>query len=147
MAATSVLLPSKPYGTLELPPHTCLQRLTLRAGNRLDRQCHAQQHQQGLGAWRAPRQSAGQDGQPGRLGPGLQTWRQQSQKANVVEGHEDENVPDHRHHPLARHHHRPQWYVLVSLCPRFLQHPPTDMIQSLRQNITRAICPRHVLMK
>jgi hypothetical protein len=94
--------------------HTCAQRLTNPAGNRLDRQCHAQQHQQGLGARRAPRQSARQDRQPGRFGAGLQTWREQSQKADVVEGHEDENVPDHRHHPLARHHHRPQWYVNIT---------------------------------
>ncbi|THY81157.1 hypothetical protein D6C95_09210, partial [Aureobasidium pullulans] len=76
--------------------------------NRLDRQCHAQQHQQGLRARRAPRQSARQDRQPGRLGAGLQTWCQQSQKADVVEGHEDENVPDHRHHHPAGHHHCPQ---------------------------------------
>jgi vesicle-associated membrane protein 4 len=29
MAATSVLLPSKPYVALECPPYTCSQRLTL----------------------------------------------------------------------------------------------------------------------
>ena len=110
--ATSVLLPFKQYVTLETPPHTCNQRLTNRAGNRLDRQCHAQQHQQGLGARRAPRQSARQDRQPGRFGAGLQTRCQQSQKADVVEGHEDENVPDHRHHHPAGHHHCPQWYVM-----------------------------------
>jgi hypothetical protein len=123
-----------------------LQPLTPRAGNRLDRQCHAQQHQQGLGAWRAPRQSARQDRQPGRLGSGLQTRCQQSPQANVVEGYEDENVPDRRHHPLAGHHHRPQWYVLILPFP-VLCSIATDMIQSLRQNITRPIRPRHVLMK
>lgn len=47
--------------------------------------CNAREHQQGVPTWWKTRLSARQDRQPRSLSPRIQTWCQQSSKADVVE--------------------------------------------------------------
>lgn len=67
-------------------------------GNRRRRANHAKQHPQNLRAWREVGQPARQDGSPLDSGQQFPPRSQPSEEADVVEGHEDEDVHHHWYH-------------------------------------------------
>ena len=121
-----------PFHLSSYASHAYADAATLLA-NRRHRGRHARKHQQSFTTWRAPRLSARQDGQLGRLRTGFQARRQSGEEAgqlrlslkpwccltdcaDVVEGHEDASVHHRWYHPALGCHHCAVGCVL-SACP------------------------------